>query len=381
MKCVNTLKDDRSILEAIKAAQDELALVDAKRNELHAKIKQLKGLLDEDPVALEGFSSGDSPHVEKRAPESKKIALFRSLFRGREDVFPKRFESKRTDKKGYQPACRKEWIKGLCRKPRVKCGNCENQDFLMSARSFEIVARQSKARYLTGLSATVIRKDGHHPIIFMNCGPVRYRVDDKRQAAKRPFSHKVVTRRTNFRLPESIDAEDYFPIHETYAALIDDDERNKMIAEDVVSAVARGRFPVLLSERKDHLEILKDLLAGKVQHIITLKGGMGKRQRQAAMAVLDGLDGDAGKVILATGKYLGEGFDEQRLDTLFLTLPVSWKGVLSQYAGRLHRIHHAKSEVIIYDYADLEVPMLTRMYEKRLRGYKSMGYEVGEGAD
>lgn len=103
---------------------------------------------------------------------------------------------------------------------------------------------------------------------------------------------------------------------------------------------------------------------------------MGKKQREQALEALENLPDDADKVILATGKYLGEGFDDERLDTLFLTLPISWKGILTQYAGRLHRTHHLKKEVIIYDYADLEVPMLVRMYQRRLAGYRSIGYEV-----
>jgi len=109
-----------------------------------------------------------------------------------------------------------------------------------------------------------------------------------------------------------------------------------------------------------------------------MKGGMGKKQRQAAIEAIKSVAFDREKIILATGKYLGEGFDEERLDTLFLTLPISWRGVLSQYAGRLHRTHEMKKEVIIYDYADLAVPMLARMYERRVQGYRSIGYEIKE---
>ena len=126
----------------------------------------------------------------------------------------------------------------------------------------------------------------------------------------------------------------------------------------------------------EHLETLKGLLENKIQNLIIMKGGMGKKQRQAALNALESLPDDAEKAVLATGRYLGEGFDDERLDTLFLTLPISWRGTLNQYAGRLHRIHDTKKKVVIYDYADLDVPVLVRMYDRRLRGYRAIGYEI-----
>ena len=246
----------------------------------------------------------------------------------------------------------------------------------ISARSFEIVARQCTAKYVTGLSATVTRKDGHHPIIFMNCGPVRYKVDDKKQAAERPFAHKVIVRATSFRMPASFAADQYTAIHEIYKALLQSDERNKVIVADVMNAIKNNRFPVILTERVEHLEILKSLLEDKITNLIVMKGGMRKKQRQAALNSLESLPDDAEKALLATGRYLGEGFDDERLDTLFLTLPISWRGTLNQYAGRLHRIHESKKKVVIYDYVDLDVPVLARMYDRRIKGYRSIGYEI-----
>lgn len=246
----------------------------------------------------------------------------------------------------------------------------------VSARSFEIVARQSKAKFIVGLSATVIRKDGHHPIIFMNCGPIRYKVDDKKQAGKRPFAHKVIVRKTNFQIPPTFDASGYTAIHNIYESLMENIERNQMIVNDILQVVSNGRFPLILTERKEHLEKLRNLLKDKIHKIIIMKGGMGKKQRQAVLNALENISEEEEKIILATGRYLGEGFDEQRLDTLFLTLPISWRGTLSQYAGRLHRTHRMKNEVVIYDYADLEVPMLSRMYNRRLKGYQAIGYKV-----
>jgi superfamily II DNA or RNA helicase len=248
----------------------------------------------------------------------------------------------------------------------------------IAARSFEIVARQGKAKYVTGLSATVTRKDGHHPIIFMQCGPVRFRVDDREQAEKRPFGHRVILRRTGFELPRALAERADLPIHELYKALIHDEGRNDMIVQDVVGAIAQGRSPVLLTERRDHLDLLAARLGPLVRNMIVLKGGMGVRQRSAASEELARIPDGEERLILATGRYLGEGFDDARLDTLFLALPVSWRGILAQYAGRLHRIHEGKSEAIIFDYADLNVPMLAKMYERRRVGYSNIGYELDE---
>ena len=246
----------------------------------------------------------------------------------------------------------------------------------ISAVSFEQVVRQSKAKYLTGLSATVTRKDGHQPIIFMQCGPLRYKVNDRDQAEKRPFDHKVIVRQTKFQLPPHLQNIVTQSIQDVYSALEKDDDRNHMIVEDVVAAVQENRFPVLLTERREHLETLAKLLNTRVAHIFVMKGGMGKKQRQELKDQISNLPANQSRVILATGRYLGEGFDDDRLDTLFLALPISWRGTLTQYAGRLHRLNTTKKEVIIYDYVDFQVPVLARMHSKRRAGYKAIGYEI-----
>jgi superfamily II DNA or RNA helicase len=246
----------------------------------------------------------------------------------------------------------------------------------VSAVSFEQVVRQSKAKYVTGLSATVTRKDGHHPIIFMQCGPVRYKVNDRDQAEKRPFGHKVIVRPTKFQLPRYLQNIAVQSIQDVYSCLEKDAERNQMIIDDIVDAVQANRFPVLLTERRDHLEALAELLLNRVANIFVMKGGMGKKQRQEIKEQIANLPEDCSRVILATGRYLGEGFDDERLDTLFLALPISWRGTLTQYAGRLHRLNAAKKEVIIYDYVDFEVPVLAKMHSKRRAGYKAIGYEI-----
>ncbi len=246
----------------------------------------------------------------------------------------------------------------------------------ISARSFELVARQSNAKYITGLSATVTRKDGHHPIIFMQCGPVRFRVDPRQQAAKRPFQHRVIVRRTDFRLDETYLEGTRPSIQEIYKSLSTDKARNTQIIEDVLGAIEAGQSPLILTERRDHLKVLADLLQPYIQNIIVLKGGMGRKQQRILQDQLSNVPEDDPRVILSTGRYLGEGFDDARLDTLFLTLPISWRGTLAQYAGRLHREYDQKKEVIIFDYLDEKAHTLARMFEKRKRGYKALGYEI-----
>ena len=248
----------------------------------------------------------------------------------------------------------------------------------VSAPSFEAVTRQFKGKYITGLSATVTRKDGHHPIIYMNCGPVRYRVSAKSQAEKRAFKHQFIVRNTSFELPLDLQMKEKVTINDLYAALMEHLPRNTMIVEDVMNAVYAGRFPVLLTERREHLEYFKEIFENRIDNLIVFKGGMGKTQLSAAQEKLNNFSEGKSNLILATGRYLGEGFDNPRLDTLFLALPVSWKGTIAQYAGRLHRDHYSKSEVVIYDYADTKVPMLAKMFERRLRGYKAIGYECAQ---
>lgn len=246
----------------------------------------------------------------------------------------------------------------------------------ISATSFEQVIRQAKARFVIGLSATVTRQDGHHPIIFMQCGPIRYRVDDRQQAAARLFTHTVIVRRTNFVVPRRMENTPEPGIQEIYAMLTTDMLRNQMIVNDILEAIHAGRSPVLLTERREHLTYFADALNGKVKNIILLAGGLGQKQRNALMEQLKNIPDDDERLIIATGRYLGEGFDDARLDTLFLALPVAWRGTIAQYAGRLHRNYERKKEVIIYDYVDDQVPVLAGMFGKRKKGYKAIGYAL-----
>jgi superfamily II DNA or RNA helicase len=245
------------------------------------------------------------------------------------------------------------------------------------AVSFERVMREAKARYIAGLTATPRRRDGHHPILQLQLGPARFTIDAKNQAAARPFEQKLVVRETEFRLQgNASDA----GIQEIYRQLAQDERRNRLILDDVVQALEEGRSPILLTERRDHLEYFAERLRGLTRNLIILQGGMKNRDRRAAIERLTTIPQTEERLVLATGRFIGEGFDDARLDTLFLAMPVSWKGTLVQYAGRLHRKHHAKTEVRIIDYADCNVPMLAKMFEKRMRGYRAMGYSAGEYA-
>ena len=246
----------------------------------------------------------------------------------------------------------------------------------LSAHSFEQVVRRAKARFVLGLSATVTRKDGHHPIIFMQCGAVRHRVDAKAQAAARPFDHTVIVRPTAFQSAGSTGADKRIEFQTLYQCLVEDDTRNRVIGEEIAQAVSAGRSPLVLTERNEHLDRFESALSASVPHVVVLRGGMGRKQRRAAAERLAAIPLDEGRVILATGKYIGEGFDDARLDTLFLTLPVSWRGTIAQYADRLHRLYDGKREVQVYDYADLNVPMLARRFGRRCRSYEAIGYTI-----
>ena len=246
----------------------------------------------------------------------------------------------------------------------------------LSAQSFELVARQAKAKFVTGLSATVTRKDGHHPIIFMQCGPVRYRVHAKQRAAAHPFKHTVMVRPTDFRPLRPANPNVRLQFHELYEELIGDEERNRLICHDLIQTLREGRSPLVLTERNEHLDSLAKQLAREVQHLVVLRGGMRKKELDAISGRLASIPAEEARVILATGRYVGEGFDDARLDTLFLTLPVSWHGTIAQYVGRLHRLYDGKREVRVYDYADLNVPMLSRMFDRRGRGYEAIGYKM-----
>ena len=209
----------------------------------------------------------------------------------------------------------------------------------------------------------------------MQLGPVRFKVDAKTQAALRPFEHKLIVRETAFKIAEGASER---RIQELYRDLTGDTARNRLIVDDVIATLHEGRSPILLTERREHLDRIATALRPVVRHLVVLQGGMSAKDRRDSFDQLASIPGQEERLVLATGKYIGEGFDDARLDTLFLAMPVSWEGTLVQYSGRLHRLHPAKKEVRVYDYVDREVPMLLRMFEKRLPTYRAIGYARGE---
>ena len=243
------------------------------------------------------------------------------------------------------------------------------------AVTFEQILKHATAKYVYGLTATPFRPDGHHPIIFFYCGPIRFSVDAKKQAEKRPFEHFLIPRFTNFRMSQNQDNSDP-TIQEIKSDLISDEIRNQLIIDDVVECYQEGRNSLILTGRVAHVDDLGEKLRKKIQNVICLKGGMGVKKTSKMMEEINSIPGTEAFVLVATGSYIGEGFDEARLDTLFLAMPIAWKGTLQQYAGRLHRFSEHKKDVQIYDYVDLNVRMLEKMYGKRLKGYAAIGYKA-----
>lgn len=240
----------------------------------------------------------------------------------------------------------------------------------VGAVSFDAILKRTKAKYVLGLTATPIRRDGQQPIIFMQCGPIRYTAA---QPPGAPHDLKVLPRSrvTPIELPTDTG------IQEVFRHLANDPARTKAIVAEVKDAYEQGRKVLVLTERTEHLEAIAAGLANPLTALFMLHGRMSKKQRAALIAELDALSPDAPRILLATGKLVGEGFDHPPLDTLVLAMPVSWKGTLQQYAGRLHREHASKTDIQIVDFVDTGHPALLRMWGKRQRGYRAMGYRLG----
>lgn len=243
----------------------------------------------------------------------------------------------------------------------------------VGAASFDAILRRAKAKHVVGLTATPIRRDGQQPIIFMQCGPIRHKAAQPLDA-----SHDLAV------MPQFIESLIALPaeagIQDVFRHLAQDAARTAAIASAITNAFRQGRKVLALTERTEHIDAIRAALADQVPEPFVLHGRMSKKQRAALIAALDALSPDVPRVLLATGKLVGEGFDHPPLDTLVLAMPVSWKGTLQQYAGRLHREHASKTDVRIIDFVDTGHPALLRMWDKRQRGYRAMGYRVDSGA-
>lgn len=239
----------------------------------------------------------------------------------------------------------------------------------IGAASFDAILKRVKAKYVLGLTATPVRRDGQQPIIFMQCGPIRHTAI---RAESAPHDLKVLPRTLYKRIDIAAEA----GIQDVFRHLVNDLQRTETICHEVAMTFWQGRKVLILTERTDHLDAILAGLTDKVPSVFVLHGRMSKKQRAAVITELDALPPDAPRILLATGKLVGEGFDHPPLDTLVLAMPVSWKGTLQQYAGRLHREHATKTDVRIVDFVDSGHPALLRMWDKRQRGYRAMGYRI-----
>jgi superfamily II DNA or RNA helicase len=241
----------------------------------------------------------------------------------------------------------------------------------VGAASFDAILKRAKAKYVLGLTATPIRRDRQQPIIFMQCGPLRYTAA---KPASAPHDLTVVPRFLHTR----IDVPQEAGIQKVFRHLANDPERTAVIADEIRRTYNEGRKVLVLTERTEHLDDLVAILSAQVPSPFVLHGRMSKKLRATVISNLDALSPDAPRVLLATGKLIGEGFDHPPLDTLILAMPISWRGTLQQYAGRLHREHASKTDVRIIDFVDRDHPALMRMWDKRQRGYRAMGYRIAE---
>lgn len=237
---------------------------------------------------------------------------------------------------------------------------------------FETILKRFQSKYVLGLSATPYRRDGHLPIVYMQCGPIRYRVNLKKENKTQPVMHVLEVHETPFKSELTQESK---RIQETFKELIENDARNRVIVQDIEKAYQEGRFCLVITERKEHLERLKVALSG-IERLASVCGNIKTKERQKELERFKNFrKEEGGAVLLATGKLVGEGFDSPQLDTLFLTMPISDRSLLIQYVGRLHRLCDQKHEVRVIDYRDSQERRLEKMFAKRLKIYKAIGYE------
>ncbi|MGL4522913.1 MAG: TOTE conflict system archaeo-eukaryotic primase domain-containing protein [Bacilli bacterium] len=237
----------------------------------------------------------------------------------------------------------------------------------MAARSFEKVLVACPSKRVYGMTASPTRKDGLHKLGFLYCGPIRHTVKQKEHQHITGIITELIEKKTAFKSTET-------QLPSIYAHLSRDETRNTQIFNDVLNALDHKRYPLLLTQRTEHIDLLHQLFRGFVKNIIVLSGALSKKERTGQLEKLHLLQPTDERIVIATGQYLGEGFDYDYFDTLFLVMPISWKGTLQQYVGRLQRGHADKQLVQVYDYHDEQVPVLTKMYNKRLSGYRNLGY-------
>ena len=203
----------------------------------------------------------------------------------------------------------------------------------------------------------------------MQCGPIRHRIASSESAAGH-IGLELIVRETGLAFADAAE----LPIHDVFRLLVEDKRRTGLVCDDVLAALADGRRCLMLSQWKQHCRALAERLQSRDVSPVLLEGGLGKRARAALLDQIENTPASEPLVVIATGQYLGEGFDCPQLDTLFLAFPISFRGRLVQYTGRLMRAHEGKTSVRVYDYADVEVPVLRAMHARRLTTYKTLGF-------
>lgn len=328
----------------------------AKRKTNTLILVQTQSLLEQWKHAIKqflNFTAGTISAGKDKSTGIIDIALVRSLIEIKTDVV-----KKRTHKYGM-----------------IIVDECHH----VPAFSFENLLKSFYAKYVYGLTATPIRRDGHQKIIFYQCGPILYSTTQKQMNDLQNFSRFFIPRFTSFHIIQS--KEKNCSINQFYEELVQDEARNSLIISDVKECVENGKTPLVLSDRIEHLENFAEKLKDAAKNVILITGKGTNKQKTAQLEKLNSVPDNESLIVLATGKYVGEGFDFPRFDTLVLSMPFSWKGILSQYCGRLHRNFQGKSEVQIYDYVDFRFPVFDRMYQKRLKGYKHLGYKIKNFSD
>jgi superfamily II DNA or RNA helicase len=239
----------------------------------------------------------------------------------------------------------------------------------LPAFSFEACVRRAPVRHLLGLTATPYRRDGLQEIVTMQCGPIRHEIT-RAEGPAAGLSLQLEVRETAFAIAGAGET----PIQQVFRLLVEDNQRTQLVCEDVLEALEAGRRCLVLSQWKEHCQLLANALRARGASPLALDGGLGKRAQKAIIGQIENTPPGEPLIVVATGQYLGEGFDCPQLDTLFLAFPVSFKGRLVQYTGRLMRTNQGKTTARVYDYADTRVPVLRAMHNRRLKTYKTLGF-------
>lgn len=223
-----------------------------------------------------------------------------------------------------------------------------------------------------GLTATPYRRDKLEAIISFQCGPTRHEIKPNAVPGAELVRRELIVHETETDVGDN----EASHIQSVFAAIVADDQRTAQICSDIHTAVSNGRTCLVLTQRTDHIEAIVAGLENRDVRALVLRGGLGKKSRTAVSNAIVSREPDVGLVLVATGSYLGEGFDWPELDTLFLAFPLAFKGRVVQYVGRLLRAHEGKGRVELHDYVDVRVPVLDRMHTKRLPAYASLGFDV-----